>query len=170
MVMVASLNGKTTKDSQPPALWASKEDQNYFISLFNTHQVFIMGRKTYELAKHQIKHKPGILRIIMTQNPDTFRDQSIPGQLEFTKEDPQELLKRLSKAGISDVILLGGAATNKSFIEAKLVDELWLTLEPEIFSKGNEIIDGLSAMVKFKLKSLEKLNPQGTMLLKYALS
>ena len=88
-----------------------------------------MGRKTYEAAHIQLK--PGILRIVLTHNPQ----KGVPGILEFTDETPRELVNRL-KNKYKQMLLLGGSDIATQFFEEKLIDEVWLTIEPKIFGSG----------------------------------
>ena len=100
MVMVSSINGKITNQNDPNIYsWASKEDSVHFYSLINNHNLIVMGRKTFEAAKDKIKLEPDKLRIVLTKSPDLYKDQTIPGQLEFSCETTNKLVERLTKSG-----------------------------------------------------------------------
>ena len=166
LAMVQSLDGKTTKWHDPHLhTWTSQEDQQYFAKLIEHHKLIIMGRKTYEVAKPMIKPQLDKFRIVLTNHPEQFDNEKV-GQLQFTKEGPTELVRRLEKKGYKEGLLVGGAHTNTEFLEEHLVDEVWLTIEPKIFGSGNELIQG-SVDVNLELLSIEKLNERGTLLLKY---
>src|SRR5229473_1845068 len=128
LAMVMSLDGKTTKWHDPHIhTWTSSEDQKYFSELIEKHNFIIMGRKTYEAAKSMIKHKPGKLRIVLTQNPQQYTN--IPNQLEFTDKQPEVLIKKLEQQGYKNALLVGGEHTNTLYLQKNLVNELWLTVE-----------------------------------------
>ncbi len=165
--MVTSVNGKSTKDIDPPFLWASKEDQIHLYKLINQQKLIVMGKNTYFAAKKVIKLAPGILRIVITDNPGKFRGERVSGQLEFSNETPKQLVNRLKNLGYKQILLLGGSKLNKSFLEEKSIDELWLTIEPLIFGSGLGLVDKGFPDTHLKLISVEKLNKQGTLLLKY---
>src|SRR3989344_5509114 len=94
LVMVSSLDGKITWGEDPDIhQWTSKEDQDYFHNLIETNSLVVMGRKTYEAASP--RPQAGKLRIVVTNNPDKFKDKSIAGQLEFTNEPVKVLAGRL---------------------------------------------------------------------------
>lgn len=169
LVMVTSLDGRSTqKGGGNIHEWTSKEDQVHFKKTVEDALLIIMGSSTYELAGEGMEHREGRLRIVVTRNPEKYSDQKIPGQLEFTSENPTELIKRLETAGFSEGYLVGGAHTNTEFFKEGLVTELWQTLEPKILGLGNGIVGDETVNVSLKLLSEEQLNEHGTLLLKYA--
>lgn len=168
MVAVSSLNGKITKGEDPNIYsWTSKEDSELFFSLIAKNNLIVMGSKTYEAARKIIKHKKNKLRIVLTRNPNKYLDQVIKGILEFTSENPSELIKKLESRGYRKMLLVGGSEINALFLRKNLVNEICLTLEPKIFGKGQGLVSEENLDVKLKLVSIKKLNSQGTLLLKY---
>ncbi|MBI3486435.1 dihydrofolate reductase family protein [Candidatus Daviesbacteria bacterium] len=167
LAMVTSVNGKSTKGSLPPGQWNSKEDKEYLHKLINSQNLIVMGRKTYEAAKSIIQLKPNILRIVLTKSPKIYQKLAVKNQLEFSEELPKKLIQRLTGLGYKQLLLLGGADLNSQFFKDKLINELWLTIEPLVFGEGNGLVTEENFDIHLKLKSLEKLNQQGTLLLKY---
>lgn len=167
--MVASVNGKSTKGNKSPQEWASIEDQEYFLKTSRSSNLIVMGRKTYDARKSGIKPYPNRLKIILTKNPKKYNKYSVPGQLEFINETPLELVKKLEKKGYKEMLLIAGETLSTEFIKLKLVTDLWLTIEPLIFGKGKGLVREEDFDIKLKLVSVERLNTQGTLLLKYTL-
>lgn len=167
LAIVTSLDGKSTKGYKPPKLWASKEDQSYFKSLISENNLIVMGKNTFNVSKNDIKPSRNKLRVVMVRNVEEFNNLTIPHQLEFTNEPPRQLVTRLSDLGYQQMLLLSGPKLNASFLKDKLVNELWLTLEPQIFGTGIGLVDQEQLNIKLKLISFKKINPQGTLLLKY---
>ena len=166
LVTVMSLDGKTTKNDNPDIYhWSSPEDQKHFFGLREKSKLLIMGRRTYDHAKHLIEHKKGRLRIVLTSNPEKY--QTLPDLLEFTSDSPKKLLDKLTKRGFKEAVLLGGATTSTAFAKEKCIDEVWLTVEPYLFGKGHAIFENEFVDLSLKILSLKKLNQQGTLLLKY---
>lgn len=165
--MVISVDGKSTKNSLPPREWTSKEDKEYLRKLINSQRLILMGRKTYQAAKPIIKLTPKTLRIVLTKNPKKFEKETVAGQLQFTSFSPPGLVKQLEHLGYKKMLLIGGSELNISFFKAKLIDELWLTIEPKIFGKGLGLVGEKVLNIDLKLISVSKLNKNGTLLLKY---
>ncbi len=168
LVMVQSINGKITRGANHhiPA-WTSSEDKEHFRNLVDSASLIIMGRHTYEAAKSSIKHKEGTLRVVVTTNSASFKDEVNPGTLEFTNEAPKILIERLEQAGRTEGLLVGGATLNSTFLSAELVDDLYLTIEPHIFGNGHPLIEKTNLDISLKLLESKKLNNQGTLLLHY---
>ena len=171
MVMLSSIDGKTTQGNNKNVyVWSSKEDQRHFFSLIKKNNLIVMGRATYEASKPVIKLEKGKLRIILTRNPKKYLNQSIKGQLEFSDESPNKLLKRLSALNYRNILLVGGSTINGLFLKQNLVDELYLTIEPKIFGSGKNITEGQLLDKCLQLISIKKLNKAGTLLLKYKIN
>jgi len=168
MVMLVSVDGKTTfGDNQNVYSWSSIEDKKQFFSLIKKNNLIVMGRATYDASRPVIKIKKGKLRIVLTRSPKKYLNQTIKGQLEFTDESPENLLKRLSLLGYKKMLLVGGGTINGLFLIQNLVDELYLTIEPKIFGRGKNIVEGQLLNTSLKLISVKKINTIGTLLLKY---
>lgn len=167
LAIVTSLDGKSTKDSQSPSQWASQEDQQKFFSLIKKHNLIVMGKNTYLIRKPYLKLVPGKLRVVMTRHPEKFKKDQLPGVLEFINQSPKQLVRKLEQKGYKQMLLVSGPKLNTAFLKDKLIDELLLTLEPKIFGQGKGLVDQIPLDVNLKLKSIKRLNPQGTLLLKY---
>ena len=166
--MVTTLDGRSTRGSETNNhTWTSKEDQDHFMKVLSEAKLVIMGSSTYEPAKHDMEHTEERLRIIMTRTPEKYDSEKIEGKLEFTNENPTDLIKRLEEKGYTEGLLVGGAHTNTAFFKEKLVNEMWQTLEPKLLGQGNGIVGDEPVDVSFKLVSSEKMNEKGTLLLKY---
>ena len=168
MVMVMSLDGKTTKWHQSKIHdWTSKEDYQFFNSLLSCHDAIVMGRKTYEVAKTMMQLTPHLLRVVCTRDPEPYLSVAVRDQLEFTNDSPQVLYDRLVKRGYKKILLVGGAQLNLGFLTAGLVDRVWTTLEPYLFGRGDGLVPAQKIDVPLALETMERLNERGTVLLKY---
>lgn len=140
--MAMSADGKSTKGEDGPMIWASPEDQDFFKKLKEKVGVVIMGRKTYEAAG-----KPsgdGIRRIVMSRETGFV----LPTDVE-------------------EALLVGGSELNAEFFKRKLINEIYLTIEPKIFGSGLPLAQIAGLEVELELLNVKQLNPQGTLLLHY---
>ncbi len=168
MIMVSSLNGKTTNGDDPDIYrWTSGEDSDFFFSKIKEAKVIIMGSGTYDVIKDKIKNDPGRLRVVLTSSPEKYSDNNKKDILEFSSLAPRELVLALSSRGYDEMLLVGGAGVNKSFIESGLVDEIFLTIEPVLFGSGKNLINDGNYLKNLELIDVTKLNDKGTILLKY---
>lgn len=168
MAMVMSLDAKTTKHFDSNVYkWTSVEDQKQFFSLIAKQKIIIMGSRTYEAVKDYIKLTPKTLRIILTSYPEKYNNKTVSGQLEFKNITPTKLVIDLEKKGFKKALLVGGSTLNSSFLLNNLVDEIWLTVEPRIFGKGNLLIAENELNIDLELITIKRLNKKGTLLIKY---
>jgi dihydrofolate reductase len=167
LVFVQTLDGKITKGNDPHVFrWTSKEDQAYFKNIWNTSTLLVMGSGTFD--HDPIKPNPDNHLLIMTSRPERYKEREVKGQLEFTSESPREVHERFDKAGYEQITVVGGAHIAGSFLADGLIDEIWLTIEPKIFGEGINFVTGKALDVSLQLVKLEKVNEQGTLILKYA--
>ena len=168
LVFVTTLDGKVTKWGDVHVQkWSSKEDQKYFKQAWNEHPLIIMGSGTYDAEPFKAPVNNRL--IIMTQHPAKYKDKVVEGKLEFTDEPPAKIIERLKKEGAEEILLVGGPHLATSFLKENLVNELWLTLEPKIFGSGGNFVVESKLDVNLQLLSSEKVNEQGTLIMKYAI-
>ena len=171
-IVAQSLDGFIARTDEPGTKFTSEADKQWFTEAIKDFPVKIMGRKTFEVSKKnilkQIKQGSDDLRLVLTRNPGKFKDQEIPHRLHFTSLPPRKQLQIIQEAGYRDspVAILGGKAIYSSYLKAGLIDEFWVTLEPQIFGSGTPLVEpGTEA--KLSLKETITLGP-ATLLLKYA--
>jgi len=165
LIFVSTLDGKITKWGDPKIRsWSSNADQAYFDTIWNSTRVVIMGSGTYKPAP--VKPNPKHLFIVMTRQPFKYRDFKVPGQLEFTNESPEVLLHRFQDSE-KNVLIVGGSHVATSFLRRQLIDELWLTIEPKIFGKGDSLVINEKLDIELKLLSFIRVNDHGTLITKY---
>ncbi len=167
MVAVTSLDGKLTWGDDPDIhKWTSKDDKRHFAKMRESHNLIVMGRGTYEAIK-PVKPIPGKLRVVLTRKPEVFRNEAAAGSLEFSSESPARLVARLEKNGFGEMLVVGGGEINAAFLEADLIDEIYLTIEPYVFGVGTDFAAGANLNKKLELMDTSKLNDKGTILLHY---
>lgn len=168
LLTVVTINGKTTRNTEKNIYtWTSSDEQKIFFKKLEKAQAIVMGAKTYESARHLIKHKKGRLRVVLTRNLRKYAKDAVFGFLEFTKESPREIYNRFEKKGISEMLLLGGSKINTLFLKEKLIDEIHVSIEPLIFGQGKGIIAEEELEVSLELTKVNKLNKKGTLILVY---
>ena len=167
LIFVSTLDGKITKWGEPNvSSWSSHQDQDYYKQIWNESKLIVMGSNTFNAeplnpsSNHQL--------IIMTRNPDKYKNLEILGQIEFTKESPVELTARFKRKAHEQMLVVGGPHVATSFLKEQLIDELWLTFEPKIFGTGGNFATDEKLDINLRLIHCEKVNEQGTLIIKYA--
>ncbi len=166
IIMAESLDGVIAHDKDHTANWTSKEDKQFFVAETKKGGAIVFGRNTF--ATFGDRPLPNRLNYVMTMNPDDKKLEK-PGLLEFVvNTSPAEVLKNLKKRGFRRVFIGGGSMINSLFFDQKLIDELWITVEPKIFGFGMRILSDTKRDVNLHLKSAKKVNQ--TVLLKYGVN
>ena len=133
LMMALTADGLIAREKNQNADWTTKADKKAFIRETKEHGVIIMGDTTYFLIG---KPLPKRLNFILSQTPEKYKNQEIPGVLEFFCGSPKEVVDHLVNKGYKSAILGGGPYTNTMFLQDNLVDEVLITIEPIIFGQG----------------------------------
>lgn len=157
--MAMSADGFITKHSDGFVNWTSKEDKKHFVSLTKKAGVIIYGRKTYALHN---KPLPDRLNVILTRTPKQY--ESIPGQLEFTNQEPNDIIDDLVRRGFTQIFVAGGPEVNDVFLRANLIDDLYLTIEPHLFGSGKHLLPPSSYDIGLDLIETISLNKDSLVL------
>ncbi len=167
LIFVSSLDGKVTKWGETNVRsWSSHQDQDYYKKIWNDSRLIIMG--SYTFNADTFIPSPDHLIIVMTGHPDQYKRFEITGQMEFTTETPVELSSRFRMKGHQQMLVVGGPHVATSFLKEQLIDELWLTIEPKIFGSGANFATDAELDINLRLIQIEKVNDQGTLIIRYA--
>ncbi|HSX28998.1 MAG TPA: dihydrofolate reductase family protein [Candidatus Saccharimonadales bacterium] len=107
--------------------WTSKEDTQHFMALTKQAGVIVMGSTTYGTIGKPLK---GRRNLVYNATPIDHPD------VETVSETPQALVARLEREGCAQLAVCGGHSIYKMFLQAGVVDELYLTIEPIMFGEG----------------------------------
>lgn len=168
LIFVSTLDGKITRWNDPfVKKWTSIQDKGYFNQAWNNASLIVIGSHTFDAEP--IKPSKNHLLLVMTGRPEAYQSYAVEGQLEFISASPVQLFQKYEQAGYRQMLVAGGAQVATSFLKAKLIDELWLTLEPKIFGQGSNFVADEKLDIELELLSSEKVNEQGTLINKYAI-
>lgn len=166
LIFVSTLDGKITKWGNPHVkIWSSHQDQDYYRKIWDNSRLIVMGSKTFKAEP--LHPSPDHHLIVMTRNPSSYENSTVPGQLEFTSETPAEIVERFKTERRKRMLVVGGPHIATLFLKAQLIDELWLTIEPKIFGTGGNFVTEHELDINLRLIQFEKVNEEGTLITKY---
>ncbi len=185
LIAAVSADGKIAEGEGQTSLdWTSKEDTKFFVSKTKEIGVVVMGRKTFETIGKPLK---GRRTIVLTRQgiPPLFKGRLArpterparqsrsggsfgrggvtAGSVEFTDESPSELVSRLTSEGVESLALAGGSSIYSQFLQAGLVTELYLTVEPVLFGAGVALASGFERL-EMELVDVTRLGEQAVLL------
>jgi dihydrofolate reductase len=158
IVCAMSLDGYIAKKSNEKIDWTSPEDKASFAELTKRAGTVVMGSNTFDVTGNPL---PGRQNIVMTRKPR----KSDVDNLWFTDQTPQEIVNNAIKYGHKEIAIIGGGHVNAAFLEAGLIDELYVTITPHIFGEGVPLFAS-SQPVELELLDEQMLGP-GEMLHHY---
>lgn len=166
-IAVMSLDGCLTRHDEPGTGFASEADQRFFRKAMGTFDCVLMGGGGYRAARDAILANLGRqqLRVVLTRTPTRYRGDNRPGALEFCSDVPAVAIRKLGERGYARCAMVGGGRLLSACLRDRLLNELWITVEPVIFGKGYRLIDG-AVEARFELLGTELLGPN-TLLLRY---
>lgn len=131
---------------------------NNFIS---TVGAIILGRRTFDLINSNSAWPYPIPTFVLTARPlqNITKDSEI-----VAVTSPESAIKLAQEATNQNIWLVGGANVAKQFIDKNLIDELVITITPDLLGSGTKLFD--STTQKFQLIQSITLN-QGLVQLTY---
>ena len=142
-------------------------DQDYGMKdFFKQIDTLFMGRKTYELmltmGDDATSGFPKLKQYVFSTTLNEVQEGIIVG------DDLESEVEKIRKEQGKDIWLFGGGNLTTSFMNLKLVDEVWLAVHPVILGGGKPLFDNLKERVA--LKHLDtKTYSTGLVFLKYAI-
>jgi dihydrofolate reductase len=146
--------------------WLSPEYSSGFFEICQKTKAVIMGRKTYSILAHDYLplKEEGTTVVLTTDTKAKPANRTIV----FTDEEAKEIVALLEQKGHTEAVIIGGAFTMTKFIDANLVNEIILVVEPVLFGKGLPMFNEIEFTRKLALLKMTTLN-SNTVRLHYGL-
>lgn len=160
--VASSIDGRISLSKKGLPHWTSPEDKKFFHQSLARFDAVIVGRNTYESAAKQLRARN---TFVISSRPKTLTRR---GTVTFVNPKNVDLQKLLEK--YKNVTVLGGGAVYRYMVENKMLDEIFVTIEPLIFGRGKEMFIGGNQTTRVSLVSVKRLNNQGTLLVHYRIN
>ena len=115
---------------------------------WKTIDTVVMGRKTYEVAvKMGTTSYPGAKNYVFSRTLKTK-----PGvDVEVVADDPVTFLRELKQQPGKGICVLGGGELAHALLEADVIDEIGLNIQPVLLGGGIPLFHGLSRQINLEL-------------------
>lgn len=153
LYMAMSVNGFIAKiDDETP--WSEEEWKSYSKMVAEIKNI-IIGKRTYDIMKehNEFKKIGNPLVVVLTSDKNMP-----PSKNTFFVNSPEAAITLLKNKGFNKTLLGGGSIFNSSFIEKKLVNEIYLDIEPIVFGKGIPLFQNINSDIDLQLIGLKKLS------------
>ncbi|MBS0027507.1 dihydrofolate reductase family protein [Chitinophaga sp. 22321] len=153
--MATSANSLTSNERNDP-FWLSQEYGQGFMQIAQQTKAVIMGKKTYNiLAPDYLPLKDeGTLAVLTHDTNAAPANEAVV----FTDKTPPEIVAMLEGRGHREAVIIGGTATTTAFMQAGLVDDIILVIEPILFGGGLPLFNPADFEYPLHLREVTKLN------------
>jgi len=152
LMMAMTLDGRVARTMAHFPDWTEKEDKALFAKISKQAGVVIMGSRTFDTMG---KPLPGRKNVIMTRQRARKSEWD---NLVFTDKPAKEILSDLEKEGFLKAVIAGGTIINTLFAEARLIDEVIVTVSPLVFGSGLSLFENHISM-EMKLLEVRRIGP-----------
>lgn len=162
-VAAITIDGKIARSRKHFTNWTSREDKKFLHRMIAHSDVIVVGETTYEIAQKELSRTRCIVLTRLKKKPP---QDEMHTYCNTRSANIQEIIR---KHGYQRVVILGGMQTYSYFLEQRLLDELYITIEPIIFGKGLPLFQSQKCFggQSIRLVTVKKLNAVGSLLLHY---
>lgn len=158
-----TVNGKIARLNDTTD-WISQQSWQSFVTMAQRVGNVIIGRRTYDIVKKLGVQIKDVQTIVLTHNPPLVSQS--PSTI-ITTESPLQVINNLKQQGYKLALIGGGGILNKSFIEANLVNEVYIDVEPLILGCGIPLFADGDFEARLKLLGVKTLTNRQTVQLHY---
>lgn len=145
LYMAVSLNGMIAKENDDTS-WISDDEWEFYCKAARSAGNLIVGHRTYDIMSEQAEFEDlRDVRVVVIAHDD-FDTKSANHSVVVS---PKEALAYLKDE--EQVIVAGGGILNAAFLQNKMVDEIFIDVEPVIFGKGIKLLNGDDFTLNLKL-------------------
>lgn len=167
LIAAMTADGYIGKDKEHLATdWTNPEDKYLF-----THFVkdlggnMVMGLNTFLTIAKKFptvfnKAMPGRRLLVYTYNPT---DVTSYPNVEAVTEPPEQLVDRLEKEGLKNLTVCGGSQIYTMFMQAGVIDEVYIDMQATVFGSGVSIFNG-PVDTKISLQTVKRLGDNNVLL------
>lgn len=145
--------------------WLVWDDEVAKISgeYWKTIDTVVMGRNTYEVAvKLGTTSYPGAKNYVFSRTL-----KPTPGvDVEIVAEDPVSFMRRLKQQPGKGICVLGGGELAHALLEADVIDDIGLNIQPVLLGSGIPLFHGLTKQLNLELLECRRLK-SGSVYVRY---
>lgn len=138
--------------------WPVVEEEflGYAREMLRTVDTILFGRRTY---LHMAAYWPAAPRDEIAEQMNNLHKVVFSRTLEraewnnseLVRSDAAEEVAKLKRQSGKDLVILGSASLASSLLEANLIDEYRIILEPVVLGRGNPLFKSIRERIKMKL-------------------
>ena len=153
LYMAITANGMIAK-SDDDTSWISKEEWDSYSAAVRKAGCLVVGHRTYDILTKQPEFAElKDVRLVAVSHED-FSTLAPNHSVAHTPKEALEVLK-----DFPEVIVAGGGHLNSAFLKEKLVDEIYLDVEPRIIGDGIRLFEDMDIDCELELVETKHITP-----------
>ncbi|MDD5566578.1 MAG: dihydrofolate reductase family protein [Patescibacteria group bacterium] len=156
LYIATTINGYVAKENDTTSFVSDVEWRSFLVMVKRTGNM-IIGRRTYEVMRRagELKALDPVTIMVVTSQAK----YKVIGPNNYAVRTPIKALDYLKKLGFKEALVAGGGILNSSFITKKLIDEIYLVIEPVAFGKGIKLFADKPFDFNLQLLDFKRLSP-----------
>lgn len=143
--------------------WLFTDADYGYADFYASVDTLVLGRNTYDVCLTFEEFPYRGKRVIVLSRSRSGSDQN---GVEYSREEPFDLVHRLRTEPGADIWLVGGGEVVRAFLAANLVDELDIFVHPILLGDGRPLFPAGFPETKLRLAASESF-PSGLVRLRY---
>jgi dihydrofolate reductase len=162
LVSGCSIDGRICDSTGHYSHHTSIQDRRLLKKRMRNAECLIIGRVTYQHVSKRLPDKP---TIVFSRKYNIVRQR---GNIYWINPERFDVLNLLRTINVKSALILGGARTYAWFANKDLIDDLYITIEPELFGTGKNLfsIKGFRPK-RLRLVQFSRISSGGALLLHY---
>ncbi len=151
LYMATTLNGMIAKLDDDTS-WISGAEWDQYSKIVRSAGHLIVGHRTYDILTKQpefVEFKNVKVVVVATKEVDLVDDSH---KIATSPEAALNLCE-----GAKEVVVAGGGILNAAFLEKRLVNEIYIDIEPIILGRGLPLFNGSDFVANLRLIDSQKI-------------
>lgn len=153
LYMAITANGMIAKRDDDTS-WITKEEWDSYSAAVRKAGCLVVGHRTYDILTKQPEFAElKDVRLVVVSHKD-FPTLAPNHSVAHTPTEALEVLK-----DFPEVIVAGGGHLNSAYIKEKLVDEIYLDIEPRVIGDGIRLLEDMDVDCELQLLKTKQITP-----------
>lgn len=133
--------------------WVSVVDEELFKRRAIETGCLVVGKKTFDQYQGSIYPVKGALNLVLTTHEISVKDPAV-----VYVHSPEEAIAVAQKSGHNAMLVAGGARTSDTFLNAGLVNEIYLSVHQVTLGEGIKTFNQFANDQRYKLTGEKELS------------
>ncbi len=150
LYMATTANGMIARANDDTD-WVSPNEWKQYSQIIKKAGNVIIGRRTYEVMRrnNEFKRLGDVKVVVVSKTLKASKGITIA-------KSPREAITFLQMRGFTKIMVCGGSQLNSSFLKDKLIDEIYLDVEPIFLGRGILLFANANVEAKLKLVGVKR--------------